>query len=82
MQYVLTEQEYNHLKTLKIGRSNSEKAKLQEFCTMVANTLPVKFWGRSEATIWHCILTEENEHYCDECPSRSVCPHDNKQWSK
>ena len=28
------------------------------------------------------ILTEQGEHYCDECPVQEECPSTNKHWSK
>jgi hypothetical protein len=56
-------------------------AKLQEFCTMIANTVPVaKGWYKGK--VWECILTLDREWYCDDCPARNVCPHPNKHWSK
>jgi hypothetical protein len=82
MQYLLSEKEYIELVQNKDKRTDKEKEKLQSFCTVVANKLPVKFWGNKDARIWNCILTENNEHYCDECPSQEVCPCDHKQWSK
>lgn len=88
MQFLLSEEEYNQLKNKQIELQEKDKKKLQTFCTMVANNLPVKFWGRKEATIWGCILNKVLDGepascgYCDECPSVNICPCDRKDFSK
>lgn len=72
MQYILSESEYGSLlDRVRQSEEMPSKTKLQEFCTMVANSLPVKE-GRSKDKIWGCILT--NNGYCDECPSKNICP--------
>lgn len=87
MQYILTEEEYK-----AINRRSKEldelpsKKELQKFCTMVANTLPVS-GGWYDGKVWGCILTKKDddgydEWYCDQCPSRKICPYDYKEWSK
>lgn len=81
MQYLLTQEEYEALVTAKREREEKDRKKLQDFCTMVANELPVKGYG-GEIRPWKCLLTEEDEHYCDLCPSQKVCPHESKEWSQ
>jgi len=86
MQYLLTYAEYNALESAaEKGRKGPTKRELQEFCTRVANEMPVRWtWGEGKDTPkpWGCILTVKREWYCDECPARRLCPHDNKNWSK
>jgi len=82
MQYILSQEEMdaNRQKLSDMSRLPSPK-KLQEFCTMVANTLPVK-GGWYAGKVWQCILTVKQEWYCDDCPARDICPHPSKHWSK
>jgi len=54
---------------------------LQDLCTRVANNEPVKE-GWYKGKPWGCILTEEGEWYCDDCPVQDICPHDYKEWSQ
>jgi hypothetical protein len=82
MQYILTEEEYQKLKEVKSAKELVEKKKLQDFCTMVCNTLPILFWNNKEPRIWGCGLTSDHEHYCDCCPSQEICPSEYKHWSK
>lgn len=80
MQILLTESEYKALnERALIGDQAPKGEDLQEFCTMVANRLPLKTHDNEP---WGCILTEEEEWYCDECPAQNFCPHPNKNWSK
>ena len=51
---------------------------LQKFCTFVSDNLVPPDRDRP----WGCILTKKRESYCDKCPSKDVCPHPNKYWSK
>jgi len=81
MQYILTEEEYIELKRVKNVKELAEVEKLQDFCTMVCNTLPVLFWNNTEPRIWECMLTKE-EWYCDGCPSSEICPYEYQNWSK
>lgn len=85
MQYILTEDEYKELsskKSWKTGLNVSEK-RLQELCTKIANEMPVKWgWGGPEPKPWGCILTEDDEWYCDKCPVQDICPHKCKEWSQ
>jgi hypothetical protein len=85
VKYLLDQEEYDALLKKKEERKDQDTKKLQKFCTMVADTLPVKFWGNEEVQIWGCIITlgkDGQEHYCDECPAQEVCPYEWKEWSK
>mgnify|MGYP003410266197 CR=1 FL=1 len=82
MQYILTQAELDDLKSRKKVLGDADEKTLQELCTKIANEMPIKFWGREVAETWNCILTEEFEHYCDECPVQSICPSTRKQWSQ
>lgn len=86
MQYILTYDEYNELVRKKKVLEDQDKEELQKLCTQIADTMPIKFWGREEATPWGCMITvwKENrwEHYCDECPVKKICPQTSKNWSK
>lgn len=85
MQYLLTEPEYNDLKLRADRQQRIAVEGLQAFCTRVANEMPTKYWGNEEARTWGCILNPRgitNPGYCDECPSRDICPYEGKEWSK
>lgn len=84
MQYLLTQEEYDALVNARAARSNEGRRKLQEFCTRVANEMPI-LWGWSadeKPKPWGCILTKTTEWYCDSCPAKDLCPHTPKEWSK
>lgn len=82
MKYILTENELQALKNAAKERQIKDKKQLQDFCTKVANEMPVKFWSRETAQPWGCMLTRDVEWYCDECPAQKICPHEDKHWSK
>jgi hypothetical protein len=101
MQYILTEEEYDDLVLATadakdqyedlLDEKEKEKNKIiQELCTKIADTMPIKYWGSKELRTWGCKITEETpnedgytrEWYCDECPVQKICPHDDKDWSK
>ena len=83
MQYILTETEYNELKYTKRHSIDLAKGKLQKLCTKIAEEMPIKFWGNTEAKTWGCILTKGGgPGYCDECPVQDICPETGKEWSK
>ena len=85
MQYILSEEEYKTLVNNKKSYNDDEKQKLRKFCTMVADNLPTTeswFDKTVEPRIWGCILTVEQDHVCDCCPSKSICPYEYKAWSK
>lgn len=82
MKYLLDQEELDALnKRANAAKGYPTKEKLQEFCTMVANSLPVQ-GGWMDGKVWGCILTEEDEWYCDSCPAQDICPNDYKSWSK
>ena len=71
MQYILSEKEYQELKKKQVLDFDVEKNKLQKLCTKIANTMPVFYWKRKEASIWGCILNDneynnENSNWLDE----------------
>lgn len=49
---------------------------------MVADNLPIDLYGDGELSPWGCIIGSQDEHICDLCPSRMVCPYEYKEWSK
>ena len=78
VQYVFTKDEYELMK-------RKHDSKVQNLCVMVAENVPVKFWGNKEAKIWGCCVhgtTGKSFGYCDECPSQKDCPEKCKRWSK
>ena len=84
MQYLLTEQEYNDLRASNYNNIRAKKDELQKLCTLIADTMPVsvEWLNGGEPAPWNCILSEETEWYCDRCPVRSICPSDDKEFSK
>ena len=83
MKYILTEEEYNSIinKNKQQKKCNQDKEKLQEFCTFVANNMPVVWNDEMTPATWGCIRVVKIG-YCDHCPSVEVCPYENKQFSK
>jgi len=84
MQYLLTEQEYKDLLDRVDRYKKSQREALQDLCTKAADHVPVNWgWGELEdPKPWGCILSTEDEWYCDSCPAKKLCPHPNKEWSK
>lgn len=90
VQYILTEEEYSSLrKKIKDSEDLPSKKKLQEFCTFVADNMPITVdkgtWWKD--TPWGCIITkgkepDPEEWYCDKCPSKNICPYPYKHWSQ
>lgn len=82
MQYIWSQEEMdaNRQMLADVRRLPSPK-KLQEFCSMVADTM-VLTEGWRAGHVWGCILTTKREWYCDQCPAKDVCPNLGKQWSK
>lgn len=68
MQYILTEDEYNHLKANKRKFTAAEKAELQELCTLAARPAPVN-------RPCGCILDGVTGYH-------DLCPHPDKNFSK
>ena len=86
MQYILTEEEMAEIKKTSKHEISLSRAKLQTLCTKIADEMPVKFWQNKEASPWGCKLTIEDneggEWYCDNCPVQTICPSDDKDYSK
>jgi hypothetical protein len=86
MQYLLSEQEYEELKSSAIKQRFRADAQLQEFCTLAAQHIPVKIpWLKSSPVPWGCILSEDDNnstHCCDECPAVKFCPYEDKEFSQ
>lgn len=81
MKYVLSQEEYDELVNRGAKREKALEATLQDLCTRVANSEPVKE-GWYAGKPWGCILSVEHEWYCDDCPVQDVCPREWKEWSK
>lgn len=88
MQYILTQAEYDDLRRAQGVLDTAKKAALQKLCTDAANWIPVpRPWAHGDKTPapWGCILDESSQNhsgYCDDCPARNICPHDDKEWSQ
>ena len=84
MMYILTQEEFDALKTVQEQARLKDTKKLQKLCTKIADEMPVKWgWGKpDDPKPWGCILTAEGEWYCDTCPVQEICPHPDKEWSK
>jgi hypothetical protein len=88
MQYILTEEEYNKLRWDREYTIGLKKEILQDLCTEIADTMPVKRpydAPEEEPRPWGCLLTMQKkgqEYYCDLCPVQKICPHDDKEWSQ
>lgn len=83
MQYILTEQEYQDLRATQHMKIHMNKTELQTLCSHIADTMPVSvsWFNDGIPTPWGCILTG-HINYCDKCPVQSICPNENKEWSK
>jgi hypothetical protein len=81
MKYLLTQEEYDALQEKKRKITEDAQKILQDLCTRVANSEPVKE-GWYAGKPWGCILTTEEEWYCDDCPVQKVCPKERKRYSK
>jgi hypothetical protein len=82
MQYILTQDEYNALLAKQTLKIELQTKKLQDLCTKIANTMPVKRrWDKKDSSPWGCALTID-DWCCDECPVQSICPNEFKNWSK
>ena len=81
MKYILSQEEYDELISANKKHSETLRDTLQDLCTRVANSEPVKE-GWYAGRVWGCILTRKDEWYCDDCPVTEVCPYRYKEWSK
>lgn len=84
MQYILTEAEYAGLIANQRAATKATAAELQKLCTKAAQHIPVSRDWAADPTPqpWGCILEPPSPGYCDDCPSKTVCPHPHKRWSK
>lgn len=82
MQYILTEDEHKTLmQEVQSWRELRFTIKeLQDFCTRVADTMPIAVPWSKEKAPWGCIRT--TTEYCDECPAKRICPHKGKRYSQ
>ena len=83
MQYILSEEEYKDLQR-RATLINISPAQLQNLCTKIANEMPI-IHNRSKIHSpepWRCMLTEPDGWCCNQCPVKTICPHDDKSWSK
>ena len=88
MQYILSEEEYQALTATKQA---VDKNALLDLCRRAAKHIPISVsYGPGENSgpegPWGCILDTFQQgrgpRYCDLCPSRHICPYDEKVWSK
>lgn len=91
MQYILTQEEYDKLRSLKKQALELHETKLQVLCTKIANEMPVtRSWSKTDTSPWGCIIHEDDsdpEHYdnfgyCDQCPVQEICPYEFKRYSQ
>jgi hypothetical protein len=86
MQYILTQEELDALKTTQKSALRLTEKKLQTLCTKICNEMPIKWgWGGPDPKPWGCILStndDADEWYCDKCPVVEICPSNKKCWSK
>lgn len=62
MQYILTEEELNVLKSQQKSIKLENTKKLQQLCTKIAQTMPIyRAWSpKVPAAPWGCIITKSN----------------------
>lgn len=84
MQFLLTADELDELKSANAKAEAEAAAVLQDLCTKVADHMPVIVpWAKDDPPKpWGCVLTVNGEHYCDHCPVQEQCPNKFKEWSK
>lgn len=84
MQYLLTQEEYNELFSEKKRRTDQYQDNLQQFCTLAAMHRPIYRIENGTTRPWGCILgpSKQTPVYCDECPSRRICPYKHKEFSQ
>lgn len=81
MQYILTQEEYDELKRDRKHNFDLSNKKLQELCTKICNEMPLKYEWINQIFPWKCILTETENHYCDNCIVQDICPNEWKRFS-
>lgn len=82
MQYILTQEEYDQLRSQYRSARLADKDGLQKLCTKICNEMPVK-WGWPNADRdengdeipkpWTCMLDDPDNWYCDGCPVTTIC---------
>lgn len=86
MKYILTEKEYNDLNQKISDISDMYFSTVQQLCTEVAVHKRIPLFGKKQAALpWGCIISEDPDYRadcCDECPVLTLCPYEDKQWSK
>jgi len=86
MQYILTQEEFDQLKSDQEQRLAVDLGKLQRLCTKICNEMPVEWGWGGDPKPWGCMLTKENEFdeewCCDRCPVATICPCVDKRWSQ
>lgn len=81
MQYILTQEEYDALTTVKKKAEIAQTRTLQRLCTKIANEMPVGSRIDCPPEPWGCIIGNP-DNYCDDCPVQTICPNEWKSWSK
>lgn len=61
MQIILTVEEHQELVSRGESAKQDQKELVQKLCTMVAESKPIKYWDREEASVWGCILNRSDE---------------------
>lgn len=92
MMYVLTQEEFDELKTVQKKAKHKNTKELQKLCTKIADEMPVVWgWGGPDPKPWGCVITKQeiaekqgyqDEWYCDNCPVQTICPSISKPYSK
>lgn len=84
MQYILSESEMtDYREALKRLRKLPTEEELQALCTTLAMKAPAyRPWNPRITAPWGCKLIEGSIPYCDNCPVKTICPHENKRYSK
>lgn len=77
MQYILTQEEYDKLKSEQTPRLALSNSELQNLCTKICDEMI-----HPGDPPWGCILSTSYEWYGDECPVQTICPNTDKNWSK
>ena len=81
MQYILTEQEFQNLKTIGAKATHSAQISLQSVCSEYANFY---FKTTSGSCFKDKIACKNGDPfvYCTDCPSLTYCPSTSKEYPK
>lgn len=87
MKYILTEIEYNDLKSNRNKDHVKTEQLIFDLCRAVADHKPIIWgWGGDDPKPWGCMVTEYQEDgsewFCDQCPVLNDCPFEVKKFSK